>query len=366
MSSTGTFTPSGTGTATITATSTQDSTKSGSRNVTVSRPASNTQYRSYGASVTAGYTLTDPSTQAYPALVAAFESVPLDNRAISGDQSCDVTARQIFPNGDSPALTTHYVSSTLVGTNDVNANGTGPYEAVYMLCERAFISWLAVPLEYKSLANGKNVSTTGSGRLDTSWNAWTTRAQGATVSFTISTSNMGSIYAWPLVDDSSSATYTYSLDGVVIGSGKGQTSPLMATQNGTTKSLGFIRIPTVSAGTHVVTFTQTNSGTGGISVVGVGSPFAGVNNKLPTVLVGTITYQWLGGGDGACTVTDAPCQQYIQDERSDVTLLSGDGLDVRIFDTRQYMFGTASEMNDSLHPNVFGQQELSHSVEAVW
>jgi hypothetical protein len=115
-----------------------------------------------------------------------------------------------------------------------------------------------------------------------------------------------------------------------------------------------------------VTFTQTSIGTSGVSVVGVGSPFVGINNKLPTVLVGTITYQLQGGGEGACTSSDAPCLQYIQDEKSDVTLLSGDGLDIRIFDTRQYMFGTASEMNDSLHPNVYGQQELSHSVEAVW
>jgi hypothetical protein len=28
------------------------------------------------------------------------------------------------------------------------------------------------------------------------------------------------------------------------------------------------------------------------------------------------------------------------------------GLDVRLFDTRRYMFGTAAEMNDSAHLNV--------------
>jgi hypothetical protein len=290
----------------------------------------------------------------------------MTNRAISGNQACDVAATQIFQNGDSPTVTPHIVSSMLVGTNDVDVKGTGAYEATYMLCERAAISWLGVPLEYKVPANGKNVTTTGAGSLDSTWHAWTTAAQGATVSFTITTSNLGPIYAWPLVNDASTATYTYSIDGTIAGSAQVQTTPLMATQAGTTKSLGFIRIPAVSAGTHVVTFTQTSSGTSGVSVVGIGSPFGGVGNQLPTVLVGTITYQLMGGGEGACTVTDAPCQEYIQDERADVTLLSGDGLDVRIFDTRQYMFGTASEMNDSLHPNAFGQVELSHSVEAVW
>jgi hypothetical protein len=362
----GLFTPSGTGTANITATSTQDSTKSGSTSVVVSVITTSVEYIAYGASTTAGYTLSNPSKQAYPALVAAFESVPLTNRAISGDQACDVPATQIFANGDSPTLTAHTVSSTLIGTNDVDNKGTGSYEAIYMLCDQAIISWLGVPLEYKALANGKNATTTGSGKVDSTWNAWTTGAQGATVSFTITTSSVGPIYAWPLSDDRSSATYTYSLDGTVIGSKNVQTSPQMATDNGTTRSLGFIRIPAVSAGTHVVTFTQTSTGSSGVSVVGVGSPFVSLNNKLPTVLVGTITFQLMGGGEGACTVSDAPCQQYVQDQKTDAALLAGDGLDVRVFDTRQYMFGTASEMNDSLHPNAFGQQELSQSVEAVW
>lgn len=366
ITSGGVFTPSATGTATITATSTQDTTKFGTRSVAVTTPSASTHYIAYGASTTAGRTLSDPSTQAYPALVAAVENVPMDNRAISGDQACDVPATQIFANGDSPALTTHTVSSTLTGTNDVDVKGTGAYEAVYMLCDRSTISWLAVPLEYKVLATGTNVTKTGSGSLDSTWNAWTTGAQGATISFTITTQNMGPIYAWPLIDDRSSATYSYSLDGTVVGTGNVQTSPQMATQNGTTRSMGFIRIPSVSAGTHVVTFTQTSVGSSGVSVVGVGSPYGGINNQLPTVLVGTITYQWAGGGSEGCTSSDAPCLQYIQDQRTDVTLLSGDGLDVRLFDTRQYMFGTASEMNDALHPNAFGQLELSHSVEAVW
>jgi hypothetical protein len=151
--------------------------------VAVSAPVASTQYKAYGASTTVGYTLSDPSTQAYPALVADFENVPLANRAISGDQACDVAARKIFPNGDSPALAKHTVSSMLVGTNDVNVKGTGAFEAIYMLCERATISWLGVPLEYKALANGTNMSTTGSGSLNSTWNAWTTGGQGATVSF---------------------------------------------------------------------------------------------------------------------------------------------------------------------------------------
>jgi lysophospholipase L1-like esterase len=58
--------------------------------------------------------------------------------------------------------------------------------------------------------------------------------------------------------------------------------------------------------------------------------------------------------------------EYIRDIDADVRQFSADGLDVRLFDTRMYMFGTAAEMNDTLHPNALGQIELSHAVEASW
>src|ERR1035438_7105325 len=55
-----------------------------------------TQYHAFGASITAGYTLSDPATQVYPALVAAYEHVSLVNYGSPGDQACDVPTRQIF------------------------------------------------------------------------------------------------------------------------------------------------------------------------------------------------------------------------------------------------------------------------------
>ena len=57
---------------------------------------------------------------------------------------------------------------------------------------------------------------------------------------------------------------------------------------------------------------------------------------------------------------------YIDDIVADVNLLAADGLNVRLFDTRAFMFGTPLEMNDPVHPNEYGQFELSHAVEAVW
>jgi len=324
------------------------------------------QYRAYGDSITSGSTLIAPQ-KPYPAFVAYDESVTYADNGIPSDEACDVPTRQIFPNEDSPTLATHPTYTLLIGTNDDATKGIGPYEAVFILCHEAAISWLAIPAEYKILANGSGVTTTGPGKLDTSnnWNAWTTQGMGASVSFTITTMQTGPIYAWPRIDDRVASTYTYSLDGVVIGAGTMQTTPSISTRNGTTSSLGFLRLPTVTAGTHVVTFTQTSAGANGVSVLGIATPTGPTTDKLPSVLVGTLPFALQNSG-GICDSSEVTCLQYIKDIEADVNLFSTDKLNVRLFDSRKYMSGTASEMNDPFHPNEYGQFLLSLSVEASW
>lgn len=325
-------------------------------------------YHAYGDSITAGYTLANPATQAYPYLVSQVENVALENYAIPGDQACDVPTRQIFAHADSPSLATPITYSLLIGTNDVDIKGTGAYESVFEQCHQAAIAWLALPVEYKVLAASSNITTSGSGSLDTqnNWNAWVTGGFGSSVSFSINTTATGPIYAWPRIDDLNPGTYAYSLDGTLLGLGSTRTTPNIITLNGTTNSLGFIRIPNVPPGHHVVTFTQTSLLPDGFSIVGIGAPPPAPVHGMPTVLVGTIPYQQKFAFGGACTLIDLPCLQYINDIESDVSLFAGDGLNVRLFDTRQYMFATPSEMNDALHPNVLGQTELGKSVEAVF
>lgn len=322
------------------------------------------QYRAYGDSITAGARLSG-SEKPYPAFVAEYEAVSYANNAIAGDEACDVPTRQVFPNEDFPTLATHPIYTLLIGTNDAAVKGIGPYEAVFMLCHKAAISWLAIPSEYKVLATGSGVTTTGKGTIDSSnnWNAWTTGEQGSAVRFTITTNQFGPIYAWPRIIDGSSGTYSYSIDGLAVGSASTETTSNIATRNGSSNSLGFLRLPPVAAGTHVVTFTQTSVGENGVSVVGIGTPTKRTGDVLPTVLVGTIPYQEPGSG---CNSSGGFCGKYIKDIEADVDLLSNDGLNVRLFDTRKFMFGSPPEMNDFVHPNEIGQFELSHAVEAIW
>ena len=332
----------------------------------------NPSYFALGDFITDGATLSNPTQQAYPALVSRQIDAPLTNLANAGDQACDMAARQIFPNGLSSTLAMHSTYSVLIGVNDVDNQGEGVYEQVFEQCNQAVLAWLALPAEDKILAGAAGFQAAGPGQIDTSngWNAWTTAGQGSTVSFTIVTTKPGPVYAWPLIDDSSMATYTYVLDGVVSGIAAVRTVPAMATQNGTTRSLGFLRWPYLPAGSHTITFTQNNSGTGGISVVGIGSPVASnaasSAGQLPVVLAGTVPYQMHTGANTGCQSTDAPCLAYNIDIQVDVDMMAGDGLDVRLFDTRKYLQATTAEMKDATHPNAAGQQKLSQAVQAAW
>jgi hypothetical protein len=324
------------------------------------------QYHAYGDSITAGHTLPDPVTQAYPALVSVDEDVQLTNYAIGSSEACDVPATQIFAHEDSPSLAVHAMYSVLVGSSDVILAGAGAHEQVFIICDKAILSWLAVPAEYKVLATSLAVTTTGPGAIDPSdhWNSWTTAGLGSTVSFPITTTVSGPIYLWPRISDDKPTTYKYSLDGVVAGTGNTQTSPLIATPNGTTTSLGFIRLGTVPAGQHVIEFTQTSAGASGVSVVGIGTPMGSAPGTMPTVLVGTVPYQY---DTGHCTVaSDEPCLDYTQDVEADMSIFLADRLDLRLFDTRKYMFATAAEMDDNYHPSVLGQTELSHAAESIY
>ena len=332
-------------------------------------PTAEAQYRAYGDSITRGAGLSDPESQAYPGQVSAFESVTFTNNSVDGDMACDLATSQIFPNQDNPTLANRPTYTVMIGTNDIGTKPNLPsYQQVFIACHLGALTWLGIPAENKVLATSPKVVTHGPGAIDASnhWDSWTTAGPGASVSFPITLSSAGPIYAWPRIDDNSSATYTYSLDGVELGSRAVQTNPRMLTKDGGTNSMILIRIPGVPAGKHVVTFTQTNEGSEGVSVVGIAAPVGLTREQMPLLLVGIIPFEENNGHGGRCTSVDEVCNEYIQDIEDDEALLLGDGLNLRIFNSRNYMFATPSEMVDASHPNLLGHAEIAKSVEAVW
>lgn len=335
------------------------------------------EYQAFGDFITAGATLTNPVKEAYPSLVAGEERVSYTNRAAAPDsdmdQACDLAPRQIFAQAATGNPSSRATYSVLIGTNDVDVRGAGDgadaYQPIFRECHLAALSWLAVPAAEKVIVGGGGgVIANGPGAMDwaSGWPEYTTAGQGSTVTFPVTTAKAGALYAWLVIDDGSAATYTYDLDGAIAGPFSVRLGTNIATHNGTTRTLGLLRLQDVPAGQHTLTFTQINSGKDGVSVVAVGVPGAASGVALPTVLAGTIPFQQKTGASTGCQASDAPCQAYNAEIAADVSLLAGDGLDVRLFDTRKYMQGTAEEMSDAVHPNVLGQKELSEAVKAVW
>jgi lysophospholipase L1-like esterase len=52
---------------------------------------------------------------------------------------------------------------------------------------------------------------------------------------------------------------------------------------------------------------------------------------------------------------------YMTEIENAVELLNGDALNIAYIPTREYMFGTAAELEDLVHPNAVGHKELSNA-----
>ena len=323
-------------------------------------PAAPNRYHAYGDSITYGATLATVG-EAYPYLIAGDRSLTVTDYAIVGDEACDIPTRQIFPAADDP-VADYPLYTLMIGTNDADVKGPGAYEAVFNECYQASLAWLAVPARSKVLASSSSVTTSGPGSVDpASMNAWHTTAAGASISFPIRLTSKSAVYLWPRIVDGDAGTFTYAIDGVVLGTLSTSTSPAIATRNGSTSSLGFLRIAGVATGDHRLKFTQTSL-TGSMQIVAVGVP--PLAQAVPVVLVGEVPLQE-AGTKSPCTYRASICDAFTADIKANVALFKGDGLDVRFAENHTFMLGTPTEMNDELHPNVLGQSELRHAFEAL-
>ena len=373
---TGTSTGSGTTTGTGSGTSNgSGSTTSGSGTTTGSGTSTtpilsplyslDTYYNAYGDSITAGSGLGSPSIEGFPALLSGYTSLSHHDYGIGNSQACDLSATEIFPNLDNPNLARPGLYTLLIGTNDADYRGPGPYEAVFNLCQQASIAWLALPAEDKILATSPIVTSAGATHLEsTDWNALATDAQGATITFPLTLAATGPVYVWYRILDSNLGSFTTSLDGVVIASATTGTDPAIATANGGASSLALLRLPSLSAGSHSLTFTQTSAAAYGLGIVALGIPPVNPPSTMPQVYVGTTPPQLIGGG-APCDVNPTPCQAYTLDITNNVALLAADHLSVTLFNTGKYMTATPPDMLDPVHPNGTGNLQILHAIEDV-
>jgi hypothetical protein len=324
--------------------------------------APGTAYRAFGDSITAGVTLGNPAL-AYPALIAKDYQFDLSNYAIGGSQACDVPTTQIFANSDNIFVGATPLYTILIGTNDEDTRYPD-YYSVFTFCHQAAIAWLAIPPDLKVLATSDGVVTTGPGVLETAnnWNAWETSTQNSSIAFPIDLPAPGPIYIWPRILDYDLGSFTYALDGTVLGTFNTSPNTIIRTSNGVSSTLAFIRLPNVTAGHHVVKFTQI-SVSGTMRIVAIATPPA-TTHPLATVLVGNPPLQEVGSS-APCNIVPVPCVNYLAQIQADVTLFAGDGLNVQFVDNHPYMHATLPEMNDTLHPNPLGQTELHTAFETA-
>lgn len=362
----GGFTGSSSSVTSSSNTTTPASTSSNLPSSAITTSSVSSAYHAYGDSITYGYTLSDPAMQAYPVLAGQAAGLTVTDRGNPGDLACDVSGFAILPNDDSPSATSSLRYSLMVGTNDLDYEGTGVHELDYTRCLQGSLAWLAVPSEFKMLVSNTSVTEIGKGQTELR-NGVTTRSfsvAGDTLSFHFNISFAAPIYVWYRMAYGNAGAFSWSIDGTAGGTPVSREYTPQISEHGFSSAMALLRIPSVPAGDHVLTLTETISAPAGMSIVGIGvAPPAG-QVGLSRVLAGTIPRQLQGGGS-ACDLNDAICTQYTADVKAAVALFAGDGLNVHLFDSRAYTTGTTADMNDRLHPNQLGHQEIAHAVEDV-
>lgn len=327
-------------------------------------PQTFSSYIANGDSITYGYPLT---ASRYPSLVASRLGIPsLNVTANVSDQACDVFPRALYVDGITVGGSGGQLLSLMVGTNDVDKKGTGSYEATYRLCHTALLAFLAIPSD--SLFRGGNPAVSGAGAwsaaADTDNRAFTfggMYARGAgTLTFSPGTVSVPTpTYILYSIDDAAPATAVFTVTderGTVLGTA-GSTPPVsMATANGTTQSLGVLRVVRAPGTSQVVASTSS----GGVSIYGVGS----IPKPVVSVILSADVPNQLQGRPVA---TAAAIAAYNADIAVDEATVRGDGAAVAHVYDDLYMLGTPAEMNngDQLHLSALGDANMASAFVAA-
>ncbi len=250
----------------------------------------------------------------------------------------------------------------LPSNGDVNYGaGNVPHETDVHNCNRALLSWLGVPAQFKTVAQNASCVQAGTWANDSSFGGTIgvkSDTNGSTLTCTF-TSYGKPVYAWYKVHDSDGGTFTYQLDSnAAVSVNTGSVNPPTGDGSGDAFSESLIRIPFTPSGTHTLTFTVTSStsSSNNVYILGVGTP--------PNV-------SYYGGGP---TLFEAGMpylqndafssfgQTYDQMFRADVASFKNDGLNVNFVDIRQYMNST-TDLASTLNLAISGEQHIRDAFE---
>jgi hypothetical protein len=292
------------------------------------------------------------------------------NRANPGNQACNVLYYQLLPYDPGPTSISNGPLVALGGNvNDVTYGGGSPagtlgptappypYLPTYSECELANMSYEAVPSTSKVF--GGSATMTGSCTADTTFptvTGVTCSSTGSTAVFSgsnLTTTQTGPFYVWVEHGDGIAGGGTVQVDSLTPVSFATATAEPILTNNGNTHGVGFIRIPSVAAGSHTVTVTQTVAGS--ITVLAAGAPPTGTILGKPWEVVMDIANQ--GNNINQTTLNAYNVQTY-----ADYNLLLGDGLNLNMAPESLHVKGPAQYgefIGSSDHENNrVGQAEI--------
>jgi lysophospholipase L1-like esterase len=374
-------------------------------------------YEAFGDSITAAAGNSHGRT--YPQIIAAAKNLKLTNRAVSGYTSSEMGLYEVFPYANPAASLIQYYS-ILIGTNDADRKGAGPFEATYINNLEAAIAWLGTPSSSKVFAPDCAQSPRGS------WNvsrfspfaagvSLAGQTAGYALTCTIEVGASGVLYGW--IDGHSS--FVYRIDG-----GR-EANPILPDAGVT-----LIRVTGLRPGRHSLTLTNTG-GLGANFTAGIGTPPPPGGGKCCAIVVAGVPYQQddaaaatiaatapgdrvlrfaaapsplnsgvtpvqerdkpaiaagtavasstavtvtmtkgalfpgVGAGDTIYFGKHGDTAAYNKDAREAVAAMAADGINVVFMDIRHRLNPTTG-MGDRLHPSQTGVDQIANGFLAAW
>lgn len=308
----------------------------------------------FGDSITWGYGLTHPETQAWPAIVAKARGWTLVNLARQGTQAEDPgQAVAVF---EQP-ITTSSRSLLLTGYNDMrmwgmNQWGLDTFEGTF----RAMLVRLATPATMRIDGQSAVIATTGawhnmdSSEYPADLGIYTTDP---TATATATTKILGTtVYITSMKLASGGGSFTVSVDGVDRGTF--WCNFALPTKNGTIYAPFVVRVPNLEPGFHTVAIRAASPGY--IYLVSISG-----NAFLPK----QTTEVWAGNCLPMKVYEDAGAaaafRKYNDIIRDVVRELQDDGLNVGFVDVAKVYRPATMFSEDGIHPNAKGQQTIAET-----
>lgn len=299
-------------------------------------------YHSYGDSITAGAGVANQDR--YATLLAYDFGLAHANFAVSGQTSCQMADTQVFkPQSiEFPALQT-----VMIGTNDSNIEGLGAYEAVYLRCLKASLTWLAMPVENKVLATsceaeGEWTSVPG---MPT---ALQSTQFGSRLTCNFKTDNAPAYFWFAAGDDLNSAFLFQANDkSPLLVKTKSPVKIKTRDGRGLRGQVAF-RYSGLPSGSQKFTFTVQSKTSSPVIIYGVGS----LKGHQPSRLfVGGIPFQLNNQKAEASAKYNSTVKNLVSELRTE-------GFGLQFVDVRKHIGSSSQHMGDGLHPNKEGNLRL--------